>query len=203
MLNHADAQHAALIFTLQPRPQRAAGPDGFQPAERAHLTAIQHQHLLGQPQDLVQAVADIEDGNVHVLRQPLQIRQQLAFARQIERGQRFVHQQQFRRRQQRAADRHPLFFTAGERQRQPIKQRPDAQQLDDGVELRAHAGRHAVLQVAAHPIVREQARILKHIADTALFRRQAEARGGIHQRAAIERDAPLLQTGQAADGVDQ
>ena len=135
-------------------------------------------------------MADVEDGDVDVLRQPLQIRQQLAFARQIERGQRLVHQQQFRRGQQRAADRHPLFFTTRQRQRQPIEQRPDAQQLDDGVELRTHAGRHAVLQVAAHPIVREQPCILKHVADTALFRRQAKARGGIHQRAPLSAMRP-------------
>ncbi|MNV61683.1 hypothetical protein D3C71_1542030 [compost metagenome] len=99
MFNYANAQHAALIFTLQPWPQCAAGPHFFQPAECPYLTVIQHHHLLGQTQNFIHAVADVKDRRIDVLRQPLQIRQQFALARQVQRRQRFIHQQQLRRGQ--------------------------------------------------------------------------------------------------------
>jgi len=51
--------------------------------------------------------------------------------------------------------------------------------------------------------VREQARILKDVADTPLFRWQADALFRVVQHPVIEYNAPLLRARQAADGVDQ
>ncbi|MNP67593.1 hypothetical protein D3C76_1634430 [compost metagenome] len=70
----------------------AAAPHLFQIAERLHAAVFQDQHLIGQMQDLVQRVADIEHRNIDFTRQALQIGQQLTLAGDIQRGQRLVQQ---------------------------------------------------------------------------------------------------------------
>jgi hypothetical protein len=59
------------------------------------------------------------------------------------------------------------------------------------------------LQIAAHFIVRKQARVLKNVANAALFRRQADTFFNVVQHSAVEHDAPLLRARQAANGVNQ
>ena len=153
-------------------------------------------------QNLIQRVADVEHRYIDLPRQTLQIRQQFTLARDVERSQRLIEQQQLGRGQQCATNRHTLFFTAGQTARQAIEQRLNAQQRDQFIKLLRHAFRHTVTQITAHFVVREQACILKHIADTTLLRRQADTLLNIVQHASVKHNPPLLRRSQAADGID-
>ena len=80
-------------------------------------------------------VADIEDRHPDLVAQPLEVGQDLLLARGVERGERLVHQQQPRAREQRAADRDALLLAAGEAGGPAIEQVADAEQLDDAGDL--------------------------------------------------------------------
>ena len=87
------AEDRTLLFRRQPGVHHAAAPDLLQRTKSLHLTGLQHQHAIGQMLDLIQRVADVEHRNMDLLRQPLQVGQQFAFARNIQRGQRLIQQQ--------------------------------------------------------------------------------------------------------------
>ena len=104
------------------------GPD------RLH-SPIGHQHdCRREPRDLGGGMADIDKRHPAVVAQTLEIRQDLVLAGIVERGQRLVHQQQARLRQQRAADRDALLFAARQPPRPAGEQRFDPEQFNDLVE---------------------------------------------------------------------
>ena len=59
----------------------------------------------------------------------------------------------------------------------------------------------AVEKVLAHRDVRQQAPFLEHVADAAPVHRDVDARRGVEQRLAVERDAAALRAQQAGDRV--
>ena len=75
---------------------------------------FEQHHARRQPQHLVELVAHVDDGNGEGVAQPFEIRQHFLATRQVERGQRFVEQQQPGLREQRTAERHALLFAAGQ-----------------------------------------------------------------------------------------
>src|SRR5690606_29895137 len=92
-----------------------------------------------------------------------------------------------------------LALAAGERARPAREHRRKAEQLDHIIEtLYRHATRRAIQQIAAHRVVREQARILEHIADAPPFRGHVDAARGVEPYLVIQRDAPARrqQSGQ-------
>lgn len=76
------------------------------------LALIQHHHMVGQPGDFVWRVADVEHRDFQLGGDFFQIGQDFLFAPQVQRRQRFVHQQELRRGEQRAANAHPLALAA-------------------------------------------------------------------------------------------
>ena len=56
--------------------------------------SVQHHQVVGQPRHFVGRVADVEHGNVQFVVQAFEVGQDLLLAREVERGQRLVHQQQ-------------------------------------------------------------------------------------------------------------
>ena len=76
-------------------------------------------------------MADVHDRNVELVAQALDVVEDLGLARHVERGQRLVHQQNARLREQRAADRDALLFAARQRPRLAPQQRAEAEQVDD------------------------------------------------------------------------
>ena len=89
----------------------------------------QHQGLR-QPGHLVDRVADIDDRHPALGAEPVEVGQDLRLARLVERGQRLVHQQQPRRRQQGPPDRDPLALAAREVAGAAVQQGADPEQLD-------------------------------------------------------------------------
>ena len=156
------------------------GGGGGQVEPRQHLgDAAAGQHAaLGQQHQMVRqlrhffdGVADVEQRNFQLIVQPLQVRQDLAFAWRVQRRQRLVHQQQRRAGEQRAGDGHPLPLAAGEVLRRALQQMPDAEQLHRLCHRHPPlGGGHAaqpVFEIAAHRQMREQARFLEHVTQPA------------------------------------
>jgi hypothetical protein len=166
-LGHHRIQHHAGVFAemdrqIEPR-QRFGQRTGDVGAAGLH-----DHDVVGQTGDFIRGVADVEHGNIQFLVQAFQIGQDFLLARQIERGQRFVHQQQARFHRQRAGDADALAFAAGELVRATFEQSADAEQVDDmveggGVEALRRA-LHAVFEIAARGQMREQAGFLEHVA---------------------------------------
>ncbi len=163
--------------------------------------------MVGQAGYFVEGMADIQDGDVEFIAQALQIRQYLALALKIQRGERFVHEQKFRRGQQGAGDGDTLALAAGQSLWLALQQVADAQQLNDValicwrgfVGFVASASDGAVVKIALHGQVREQACFLKDIAQgTAMHRQEEIARLPAF---AIDDEMPVadfFQTGYAA-----
>jgi hypothetical protein len=130
--------------------------------------------VIGQSRHFVGRVADVDQRNVQFVAQAFQPGQEFLLAGVVQRGQRLVHQEQARRRQQGTGDRNALLLAAGKPLRQAVEQRAEAEQLDDGIAL--HRGRaagttQAEIEVARHVQMREQPRILEHIAQRTLVGR--------------------------------
>ena len=103
--------------------------------------------------------------------QALQVWQDFTFAFAVQRGQRFIHQQQARAGEQGAGDSDALALTAGKVLRMAVQQVADAQQLGGmghlHAALLARDALEAELQVGQHRQMREQAGFLKHVAQGA------------------------------------
>ena len=82
-------------------------------------------------------MGDIEDRHAELVAQPLDQRQDLELARHVERGERLVHQEQARPRQERAADGDALALAARQRAGPAVEQTADAEHRDDLVEADA------------------------------------------------------------------
>ena len=108
--------------------------------------------------------------------QALEKGQDLVLGLAVECGERFVHEEQLRLREQRTADGDALALSTGEVARRPVEELRQAEQVDHLVECDPALGRRAFLrcpeeQVAPHREMREQARFLKDVADRPLMRR--------------------------------
>ena len=151
-------------------------------------------------------MADVDHRQAHLVAHALQPGDEVLAARLVERRERLVEQQDRRLRQQRPPDRHPLRLAAGQVGRTPPQQVGDAQQFHHRVQserrLLAALRVAAVQQVAAHVAVREQSRVLEHIADAAPVRGHVDAGGGIEQHPAIDGDAPGHRSQQPGDGIE-
>ncbi len=108
-------------------------------------------------------------------------------------------------RQQRAADRDTLAFSARQSIRASIEQCADAQKLNDVVELHRTGRRaaHAEAQVGGDGHVRKQFRVLKHQTGAALFGRQPKSRLRIDHGLAIDHDPACIGPQQSGGGQDQ
>ena len=133
MLGHAAQQHRAGIVAPRQRQIGARGDLGHG-ATADHAPRLDQHQRFGQPGHFVQRVRHVDHRQAQRRFQPRQIGQDLRLARGVQAGQRFVHQQQVRLRQQRPADRHALALAAGQRVRPARQQRADAKQFDHLVE---------------------------------------------------------------------
>ena len=87
---------------------RSSGPCATRAA------AFHHHEVVGQPRHFVGRVADVEHGDLQFVVQAFEVGQDFVLAREVERGQRLVHQQQARAGEQRAGDGDALALAARE-----------------------------------------------------------------------------------------
>ncbi len=185
---------------VDPRHHLADGSARRNPAAR------QQHHGGREPRHLVERVADEQDRDSGLAAQAVEVGQDLALARLVERGERLVEKEEAGCREQAAADRHPLLLATRQRARAPVEQVADAQELDDlaeaGAPLAAAGEPAAVEQVAPHREVREQPGVLEHVADAPPVARHVDAPSGVEQGLAVEQDAATVRPQETGDAVD-
>ena len=149
--------------------------------------------MVGQPGDLVEGMAHVDDGDRQLSRQPVEIGQHFRLARRVERGERLVHQQQLRARGERAGNGDALALAARQRAGASRHQVADAEQGHHLIERDSTLGirdaPQAVIEVAAHVEVREESRLLDDIAQCAPVRRHEAPRGVVLPHLAAQRHA--------------
>ncbi len=84
--------------------------DIFDRARRHHVTILQHHDAGREPRDLLDGMRDVHDGDMQVVAERFDQGQDLKLALAIERGERFVHEQNFGRCQECAAHGHSLLL---------------------------------------------------------------------------------------------
>jgi hypothetical protein len=201
-------QRPGIGAAAQRRGTRVLDHRGQRPGCHRRPGIEQHERA-GQAQHLVDGVADVEHGQVELVAQALDIGQHLGLARRVQRGQRFVHQQQARLRQQGTADRHALALPPGQRVRRALQQGAEPEQFHHGVEghacrLRARASApQPVAQVAVHRQVREQPRVLEHHAERTPVHRQVDAARAVEEDLAAHLDAAAVRAQQPGHEVHE
>ncbi len=150
-----------------------------------------------QTRDFFGRVADVEHGNIEFIMQAFEIRQNLELAFLIERGERFIEQEQTRTPEQGPRDSHTLPFAARQSSRHAIQQMADAKQFrrlcQFHTPLRGRDAIEPVAQILLHAQMRKQARFLKDVAERTLMRRQKDVAVafGIEPDFAVDDELPL------------
>ncbi len=151
-------------------------------------------------------MADIDDGDFHLIAQPLDIGEDFRLARLVKRSQRLVHQNEPGACRQRPSDGDALPLSAGERRRPAVEQMADAQQVDDPLQIGVAVVRRckpaAISKILADGQMRKQPRVLEDIADAALVPGDGDPGGGVDQHLAADGDAAARRADQAADHID-
>ena len=138
--------------------------------------------------------------------EPFQIGQDVGFARGIQSGKRFIHQQHIRARQQRPPDGDPLLFPARQAVRAARQQGGKAQKCDhiiarDVIGRRAAARKpRPVIEVLSNTHMRKKPRVLKDIAQAALMHGHKAA--GVLQNAPVQADITLIRAEQTCHCID-
>ena len=137
--------------------------------------------MVGESLDLHHVVGDVERRQRQAVVKPLEERQDVGLGGVVERGQRLVHQQQPRLRQQRAAERDALALAAGEIARRAAEKRREAAEVDHLVPAdrrrRARAGRRrAEAQIGLDRQMGKETRLLEDIAERAAVGRREQPR---------------------------
>ncbi len=178
--NNLHVEHCAAFGLVFPRQEFGPKHDLGRRAHTRHLALIEHHDVGSQPRDLGDRMADIDNRDFCLVAQPLDIGKDFGLARLVQRGERFVHQDQSRARRQRPADRDALLLAARQGGRPAIHQVSDAQQLHDlvevGIALRRRCKPAAIAKVLRHRQMRKQSRVLEHIADPAAMFRHEDSR---------------------------
>src|SRR5213082_344932 len=118
--------------------------------------------------------------------QRLEIGQDLLAARDVDRGERLIEQQQARLREQGAPESHALALASRELTRPAREQRRQSQERHDFIEAdEPWCGARAplaVAQVAADREVRKQPRVLEYVPDAPALHRHGDAGAAVGER---------------------
>ena len=166
--------------------------------------AVVHQHQgIGEADDGVDVVADIEDRQLQIVAQAFDERQDFVAPLGIEAGQRLVHQHEARIGEKGASDRHPLLLAARQRRRLAVEQMVDAEKSGDMLQHDRPRTRPVPIgQVLEHRHMGEQQRVLEHIAQAPPRHRHIHPGLGIEQGLAVHRDPTFIRLDQSGDHVD-
>ncbi len=157
----------------RPAPENFAGGAGRDDAPR-----IEHDRDLPDEHGFVGIVGDVEDGDLQLVPQAQQVGKHACAQREIECGERLVHEQGARAGGQCARHRDALALSARDLIHAPVEQAPDLEDLDRAPQRARRVGagaRGAETHVLVHREVREERRILGDPAEAALLRGHAEA----------------------------
>ena len=112
-----------------------------------------------------------------------------------------------RLREERSPDRNTLPFSAGERGRQSLEQRPQSQQLDHvlGIDhaLGAWCAMESVHKIRLHVEMRKEKVVLENVAEPPPLRRNVDAALAVEKRSAVDHDRSALRAGDACERVHE
>ena len=139
------------------------------------MTIVEKNHLVAEALDLGHVVGNVEDRQREMIAQLFNERENFRLRPAVQRRKRLIHQQDPRLREQGAANADALTLSSGEIAWRTIQKRTDSQKVDDFVEV----DRGSVMllvgsaeqQVLSHGEVGKEARLLKHVAQRSLMRR--------------------------------
>jgi len=172
-----------------------------------HPAVHEDHQRVGDPRDLGDRVADVDDRDPGLVPQALDVGEDLFLAGGVQGREGLVHEQEAGAGEQGPAESDALLLAAGEGAGPAVQNTTKAEEVDHRVEpLPALvAGREppAVEQVLAHRQVREEPAFLEHVADPASVRRDAHPSAIVEQHLAVDEDAAPGRPDQAGEAVDQ
>src|SRR2546428_1457467 len=176
-------------------------------AYRDRLAVGQNDDRIREARNLRDRMADVDDRDGEVVAQQFDVTQHFVTPRDVEGGQRLVHEQQPRLRQQRAADGNPLLLAARKRVGKPVQQRPQTEELDDVLRIddarRRRRSMISVQKIGRDVQVREEQIVLEDVAEPPPFRREIDAAIAGEERFAVDEDAPAPWPGDSRQRIHQ
>ncbi len=207
MVRDGRVQDRAGVGSVREAREVQPGEQGRDRTRPDDASRLEDDRVVGEPGDLRQGVRDVEDRQARLVAQALEEGQDLGLAGRVEGRQRLVHEEEARLRHQGPADRDALALAAREAGDAPPEQTLDAQHGDHGVErqagLAARREDPPEQEVPPHAEMREEPRVLEHVADAAAMRRQPDARLRVGQHRAVGDDPGALGPDEARDRVDE
>ena len=94
-----------------------------------HVSLLKQHQMISQSRHFIRRVTDVDDRHRELLSQPLQVGKDFELALHVQRRKRFVHQQDLRRTEQCAGNRHALAFAAGKLVGGAVEKMRDAKQF--------------------------------------------------------------------------
>ena len=152
--------------------------------DRLDAAVTEQHHLVGERQRLADVVRDVEHRDAPLVADAQQPGQDALAQLHVDRRERLVEQQQAGIGGERARQRDALALPARKRGGIPVEHVPDVQRVDRGLRARPVAAR-AECDVRARGQVREEARVLRDVADAAKLGRAPHAGGAVEEHGAV------------------
>ena len=171
------------------------------------MAILDQDDRCGQPRDFRQRVRDVNDRDLCLIAQSLDEGKNLFLQRLVQGGQRFVHEQKMRRREQCPADCYPLFFSARKRAGTSLQKVPDIEEIEhlfdaDGP-LFARREPLPVQEILSDCEMREKPRLLKNVAKAPSMFGHKNALAGVDQSPAIQDDRALIGAHNSGNDVQK
>ena len=168
------------------------------------MALVEKNHLVAEAFDLGHVVGNVEDRQREMIAQLFNERENLRLRPAVQRRKRLIHQQDLRLRQQGAANADALTLASREIARRTVQKRTDSQEVDDFVEVDRGSVmlllRSAEEQILSHGEVGKEARLLKHVAERPLMRRN-ESSAAVLPDLARDIAEPILDVDQSGDAA--
>ena len=200
---HAPGQQVLDAGPRLPR-EPGGGEEGERKSHRLHPPLLEQEDLARERHRLPHVVGDVEDRRPPLVAHAQEIGHDPLAQGDVEGGQRLVEQEQARADGQGAGEGDALLLAAGEGGGMAAGQGPDLEGIDGLRHVRRRsraAGPEA--HVVAHREVREQARLLRHVADAAPLGGGQPAGRGVHEHVAVDGDPSPRDRAQPGHGLEQ
>ena len=168
------------------------------------MALVEKNHLVAEALDLGHVVGNVEDRQREMIAQLFNERENLRLRPAVQRRKRLIHQQDLRLSKQGAANADALTLASREIAWRTVQKRTDSQEIDDFVEVDRGSvmllHRSAEEQILSHREVGKEARLLKHVAQRSLMRRN-ESSAAVLPDLARDIAEPILDVDQSGDAA--
>ena len=166
------------------------------------MALVEKNHLVAEALDLGHVVGNVEDRQREMIAQLFDERENLRLRPAVQRRKRLIHQQDLRLSQQGAANADALTLASREIAWRTVQKRTDSQEVDDFVEVDRGpvmlSHRSAEDEILSHGEMGKKARLLKHVAQRPLMRRN-ESSAAVLPDLARDIAEPIRDVDQSGD----